>query len=156
MILTKHTRYAIRLLMHLATKPGKKVSIASIAEAYDISHNHLMKVSQSLAHLGYVIGYRGKGGGIAIARPARRINLGHLVEQIEHNLQPPDGTVPGRLVEDTPLFAQAEELARSAYIEILSRFTLSDLVDDAEGKRSAMVQMLATEPLARSYGLKLN
>ena len=152
MILTKHTTYAIRILMHLAIRPGRKVSIASIAETYDISRNHLMKVSQNLARLGYVIGYRGKGGGIALARPARNINLGHLVQQIERNLHPADGIVPGQPSHDIPLFDQAVEYARSAYIETLSKFTLADLVDDAEGKRPAIVQMFAAEPLEGSGG----
>jgi Rrf2 family nitric oxide-sensitive transcriptional repressor len=138
--------------MHLAIKPGRKVSIASIAETYDISRNHLMKVSQNLARLGYVIGYRGKGGGIALARPARNINLGHLVQQIERNLHPADGIVPGQPSQDIPLFDQAVEYARSAYIETLSKFTLADLVDDAEGKRPAIVQMFTAEPLEGSCG----
>ena len=153
MILTKHTRYAIRILMHLAIRPGRKVSIATIAETYDISRNHLMKVSQNPAQLGYVIGYRGKGGGIAIARPARSINLGYFIQQIERNLQPADGVVPGQPPQDIPLFAQAEEYARSSYIETLSRFTLADLVDDAEGKQPAFVQMLAAESLDRDRNI---
>ena len=94
--------------MHLAISPGRKVSIASIAETYDISRNHLMKLSQNLARLGYVVGYRGKGGGIALARPARNINLGHLVQQIERNLQPADGIVPGQPSQDMPLFDIAQ------------------------------------------------
>ena len=152
MILTKHTNYAIRILMHLAIKPGRKVSIASIAETYDISRNHLMKVSQNLGRMGYVVGYRGKGGGIALARPARNINLGQLVQQIERNLHPADGIVPGQPSQDIPLFDQAVEYARSAYIETLSKYTLADLVDDAEGKRPAIVQMFTTEPLEGSCG----
>ena len=152
MILTKHTNYAIRILMHLAIRPGRKVSIASIAETYDISRNHLMKVSQNLGRMGYVIGYRGKGGGIALARPARNINLGQFVQQIERNLHPADGIVPGQPSQDIPLFEQAVEYARSAYIETLSKFTLADIVDDAEGKRPAIVQMFTTEPLEDSCG----
>ena len=147
MILTKHTSYSVRILMHLAISPGTKVSIASIAETYDISRNHLMKLSQNLARLGYVVGYRGKGGGIVLARPARNINLGHLVQQIEHNLQPADGIVPGQLSDDTPLFREAVEYARSSYIETLSKFTLADLVDDDEGKRPDIVRMVTPGPL---------
>ena len=147
MILTKHTSYSVRILMHLAISPGRRVSIASIAETYDISRNHLMKLSQNLARLGYVVGYRGKGGGIALARPARNINLGQLVQQIERNLWPADGIVPGQPSQDMSLFDQAAEYARAAYIETLSKFTLADLVDDAEGKQPTMVRMFTTEPL---------
>jgi Rrf2 family nitric oxide-sensitive transcriptional repressor len=126
------------------------VSIANIAEIYNISRNHLMKVSQNLARLGYVIGYRGKGGGIALARPARSINLGEMVEQIERNLQAAPGVVPGQPSQDLPLFNQATEYARAAYIDSLSKFTLADLVDDAQGKRPAVVEMFTDEQLKSS------
>ncbi|MCZ6638291.1 MAG: hypothetical protein O7C66_08880, partial [Alphaproteobacteria bacterium] len=65
----------------------------------------------------------------------------------ERNLQPADGIVPGQPSQDMPLFDQAAEHARAAYIETLSKFTLADLVDDAEGKRPTMVRMFTPEPL---------
>ena len=154
MILTKHTSYAIRVLMHLAIQPGRKVSIATIAETYGISRNHLMKVSQNLARLGYIIGYRGKGGGIALARPARSINLGLLVEQVERNLQRAPGIGLEGPSPDIPLLDQALEYARIAYIDTLAKYTLADLVDDAKGKQPSVVPMANPEAFTAGAGSK--
>ncbi len=139
MLLTKHADYAIRLLFYLAREPGHKVSIATIADHYAISRNHLMKVSQNLARLGYIIGYRGKGGGIALARPARVINIGTLLEQIERNLQ------PGQ--DSTDAFLRACEEARAAYVEALRVYTLADLMDSSP---SGNISLLDTGPCGPS------
>ncbi len=146
MNLTKHSDYAIRILLHLAAQPGKKVSIASIAETDDISRNHLMKVSQNLARLGYIVGYRGKGGGIALAKPARSINLGTLLQQVERNFRPADGFEAGLPAQPGRLLEQAIEDARAACIESLASYTLADLVEDAAGKRAAVVEITGGAP----------
>lgn len=147
MHLTKHADYAIRVLTKLAIQPGRKVSIASIAENENISRNHLMKVSQNLARLGYIVGYRGKGGGIALAKPARTVNLGQLLEHVERALQPTDNRVPGQTAEDGKLLEQALEDGRAAFIESLAQFTLADLVDDALGRRPKVVELLSRPTL---------
>ena len=143
MHLTKHADYAIRVLTQLAIQPGRKVSIATIAENENISRNHLMKVSQNLARLGYIVGYRGKGGGIALAKPARTVNLGQLLEHVERNLRPTDNRVPGQPAEDGKLLEQALEDGRAAFIESLAQFTLADLVDDALGRRQKVAELLS-------------
>jgi Rrf2 family nitric oxide-sensitive transcriptional repressor len=143
MNLSKHADYAIRVLLHLAIQPGRKISIASIAEEEDISRNHLMKVSQNLARLGYIVGYRGKGGGIALAKPARGVNLGNLLQQVERNLRPLDGVEPDRPPESGKLLEQAIEDARARFIESLSHYTLADLVEDALGNRAPVVGIVS-------------
>lgn len=125
MVLTKHAEYAIRLLMYLAQRPGRKVAIATIAEHYDISRNHLMKVSQNLARQGYIIGYRGKGGGIALARPARGIDVGKLLQDVEPNC----GPAVARETTDGA-FGRALYEAQGAFIAALSVYTLADLLND--------------------------
>jgi len=143
MNLSKHADYAIRVLLHLVIQPGRKISIASIAEAEDISCNHLMKVSQNLARLGYIVGYRGKGGGIVLAKPARGVNLGNLLQQVERNLRSLDGQEPDQPPASGKLLEQAIEDARARFIESLSHYTLADLVEDALGKRAPVVGVVS-------------
>ena len=143
MNLSKHADYAIRVLLHLAIQPGRKISIASIAEEENISRNHLMKVSQKLARLGYIVGYRGKGGGIALAKPARGVNLGNLLQQVERNLRPLDGLEPDRLPESGKLLEQVIEDARGRFVQSLSHYTLADLVEDALGNRAPVVGVVS-------------
>ncbi len=128
MLLTKYADYSIRVLMFLAARPGEKVPITVIADTYGISRNHLMKVSQNLARLGYIIGYRGKGGGIALARPARSISLGQVLEKVETNLRPAACTgLPARGGPDGN-FEAALDTARCAFLETLAGHTLADIV----------------------------
>ena len=128
MLLTKYADYSIRVLMYLAARPGEKVPITVIAEAYGISRNHLMKVSQNLARLGYIIGYRGKGGGIALARPARSINLGQVLERVEVNLQPIGREDGPSVCDGDGHFHEALDAARHAFVGALASYTLADLV----------------------------
>ena len=48
MRLSRHTDYALRVLIHLAAHPDSLSSIAQISAAYRVSQNHLMKVVQGL------------------------------------------------------------------------------------------------------------
>lgn len=130
MILTKYADYSIRVLLYLGARPGQKVPITEIAEAYDISRNHLMKVSQNLARNRFIIGYRGKGGGIALARPARNIVLGEVLALVEPNLRPLDATTSPRVQVADRRFHEALEIARTAFLNSLSTCTLADLLID--------------------------
>lgn len=54
--------------MYLALQRNRIANISEIAERYDISRNHLVKVVHNLARGGFIKTYRGKGGGIELAR----------------------------------------------------------------------------------------
>ena len=64
MRLTRYTDYAMRVLLYLGARPDRVCSIADMARAYGISHNHLMKVVHQLGKAGYVTGVRGRHGGV--------------------------------------------------------------------------------------------
>ncbi len=129
MLLTKYADYSIRVLIYLAERPGKKIPITAIADAYDISRNHLMKVSQNLARLGYIVGYRGKGGGIALAQPARNINLGQVLAQVEPNFRAADPRARPSVTSADGRFHEALNDAGRACIDSLSRTSLKDLIE---------------------------
>ena len=61
MQLTRFTDYALRVLMHLASREDERCTIGAIAASQAISGNHLMKVVHQLARQGYVATLRGKG-----------------------------------------------------------------------------------------------
>jgi Rrf2 family nitric oxide-sensitive transcriptional repressor len=74
--------------MYLAIQPDRLVNIREIAERYDISRNHLVKVVHNLARGGFIRSYRGKGGGIELARKAGQINIGQVVRYTEGPFRP--------------------------------------------------------------------
>ncbi|WP_168168974.1 Rrf2 family transcriptional regulator [Shinella sp. HZN7] len=54
-----------------------------MAEAYGLSRNHLLKVAQTLHHLGLTETTRGRVGGIALAKAPTEIAVGTLVRATE-------------------------------------------------------------------------
>lgn len=77
------TDYALRLLMYVAQQPERLCTISEIAQAYDISEAHLMKVTHQLGLQGWIATVRGRGGGMRLAHAPRDINLGAVVRSIE-------------------------------------------------------------------------
>lgn len=90
MRLTRHTDYALRILLQAATQPGERLSIAAVAEAQGIARNHAMKLVNELANAGLLATTRGRGGGFALGRPAESITVGEVVRLTETELQPAD------------------------------------------------------------------
>jgi Rrf2 family transcriptional regulator, nitric oxide-sensitive transcriptional repressor len=127
MILTKYADYSIRVLIYLAERSGTRVSIATIAKDYDISRNHLMKVSQNLARHGYIVGYRGKGGGIMLARPARTINMGELLGDVERNLKADEDGFETAGRENIRLVLGK---ALEAFTDTFAAYTLADFIKE--------------------------
>lgn len=83
MHITQHTDYALRVLIFLASNEHRLATIQEIAERFDVSRSHLMKVVNQLIRYGFVEGLRGKGGGLRIARPAAEILVGDVVRKME-------------------------------------------------------------------------
>ncbi len=85
MRLTTLTDFALRILMYLAAT-GARSTAAEVARRYGVSANHMSKVVNQLARLGYVRSARGIGGGIELARPPAEICIGEVIEALEGNM----------------------------------------------------------------------
>lgn len=85
MQLTRHTDYALRVLMYLGAQNDRLVSVAEISAYYSISRNHLVKVVQGLTEHGFVITTRGKKGGMKLADNANNIFIGDVVRLMENH-----------------------------------------------------------------------
>ncbi len=143
MRLTTFTDYTLRTLMFLAVRPDTLVTIAEIAEAYDISGNHLMKVVHQLALSGDVATVRGQHGGLRLARPATEINVGAVVRRTEADLElmPCFGSQSACTIEPACVLASAVNEALHAFLATLDRYTLADLVRP----RTALARLLRIE-----------
>lgn len=78
------TDFALRTLMLLAGRPTRATAV-EVADLYGISANHVKKVVNQLARLGYVRSIRGLGGGIELARSPDEIRIGEVVLAFEGN-----------------------------------------------------------------------
>lgn len=133
MRLTLHTDYALRALIYLAETGDKGATAGSMADAYRISKNHLVKVLQRLRDLGYIETLRGRGGGVRLAKAPDQITLGGVVRQTEDNLNlvecfdPATNTCP--LISACGLKGRLAE-ALGAYLAVLDRYTIADVAGD--------------------------
>jgi len=125
MRLSRHTDYALRVLIHLAARPERLASIAEIARAYAISENHLMKVVHMLGRAGFVRTVRGRGGGIELAVPAADIRIGDVVRHGEADLNMAE--CGECLIAPACGLTSVLNEALGAFLAVLDRYSLADI-----------------------------
>ena len=86
MRLTAYTDYSLRVLLYLAAKPEAMVTITEIADYFNISRNHLVKVVHSLGIHEFISTCRGRNGGIKLARSAENILLSDVIRKTEPDM----------------------------------------------------------------------
>src|SRR5215469_1853951 len=130
MRLTYQTDYALRLLMYLAVQGDRRSSIREVATQYGISENHLMKVTQRLAALGYVDALRGRSAGLKLALRPEQIRIGDIVRDIEPDFAVVECFGTDNTCTITPACALRHVLgeARSGFMNVLDGYTLKQLV----------------------------
>lgn len=135
MQLSLHSDYALRVLMALAAA-DRQLSVDEIARRYGVSRNHLAKVGQRLQAEGLVRTFRGRSGGMRLARPAEDIVVGDVVRRFE-NLDGFVGCFPsgsgGCAANGFCALKPALSGALDAFLAHLDGYRLSDLVPDRAG-----------------------
>ena len=146
MRLTAFTDYSLRVLMYLATAPEGRGTIAGIAAAFGISENHLVKVVHLLGREGLLLNTRGRGGGLALARPAREINVGAVVRLTEGGDVPAECFLESGNCAITKVcrLAGVFEQALAGFYRVLDGYTVADLVEN----RRAVAAILHSRPRA--------
>ena len=130
MRLTLLTDYALRVLVFVGAKGGRLATIAEIAERFDISKTHLMKVVNRLGQQGYLATVRGKGGGIRLARSPADICVGVIVREMEEDLAVVGclGEIGFCRIETCCVLRHALREATLAFLQTLDGYTLADLL----------------------------
>ncbi len=135
MKLTAFTDYSLRVLIYLAAEPRRRATISEIATSFGVSENHLTKVVHFLGKHGWLATVRGKGGGLALARPAGEIPVGRVVRDTEGAALPAECFEPsgGRcaIAPSCRLRGVLVE-AVEAFYAVLDRYTLADLVQQPQ------------------------
>lgn len=130
MKLTLYSDYSLRVLMYVA-RQDHRVQIDEIAKFYGISKNHLTKVVNNLATLGYIETTRGRGGGIRIKMAPEEINIGALIRKTEEHFNLVEcfdretNTCP--IAGICGLQGVLGE-ALNAYLSVLDKYTLQDIL----------------------------
>ncbi|HKV53468.1 MAG TPA: Rrf2 family transcriptional regulator [Candidatus Binataceae bacterium] len=151
MELTYHTDYSFRVLIYLGLRAGSLCQIADIAEHYSISRNHLVKVVHHLAQGGFVSTFRGKGGGVTLARDPATINVGKVVRYSEGPMRLVECfRGPGRqcAISQACTLAGIFNEAAESFLATLDRYSLADLL--VNQRRLARILQIPAETSARS------
>ncbi|TXR53274.1 RrF2 family transcriptional regulator [Reinekea thalattae] len=142
MKINNFTNYAYRILIVLGLNKDKTVPLSEIAALYDISLNHLKKVSARLVEHGYVETERGRSGGLKIAKPTVDIGLGDVFKIaqtetafIDCSMKDSSSVLQASVSELQLVF----EKALSHFIAVLNQYTLADLMIDRRLQSSLMV-----------------
>lgn len=130
--LTVYTDYSLRVLMYLCIRGDKHLAtIQEIANTYNISKNHLMKVTYDLGQHGYIETIRGRGGGIRLAMVPEEIVIGEVVRKTEEDFHIVECfNTESNLCKISPECQLKNALyeALQAYLAVLDKYTLADVV----------------------------
>lgn len=136
MRLTLYTDYSLRVLIYLGVKGNKELTtIQEIADNYNISKNHLMKVTYDLGQLGLIETIRGRGGGIRLQVDPKDINIGKLVRHTEEDFHIVECFDRENNTCKISLACQLKHVlneALQAYLKVLDQYTLADFLHSKE------------------------
>ena len=135
MLLSRACTYGIRTALFLATQPqGRPVLVKEIAGRLNIPFHFLGKIVQGMVKAGVLASYKGRNGGVALARSTEQIKLREIVEAIDG----PDllkGCVLGLLEcssdHPCPLHAQWGGI-RDEIQDMLSKRNIAEMMDGLE------------------------
>jgi len=126
-------------MIYVTLHSDRLVTAGEIADAYGLSQNHIAKVAQELIKKGLLVGVRGRGGGVRLARPAEEIKLGELMTPAEGAADVIDckNGIGGecRIISACRLkgiFAKAHQ----AFLSVLNEYTLADLAGSQEMQKT--------------------
>jgi Rrf2 family nitric oxide-sensitive transcriptional repressor len=143
MQLTRHTDYALRVLIHLTAVPTGRATIAEIAESYGLSRNHLMKVVHHLGLGGFISTQRGRGGGFVLARPPADITIGQVVRHCEPDMNMADCSGCG--LRSACGLTGILRAATAAFLAVLDSHSLADAAREKAGL-AALIAALPSLP----------
>ncbi|MCJ2050267.1 Rrf2 family transcriptional regulator [Methylobacterium sp. J-070] len=154
MRLTRYTDYTLRVLIYVGLHEPRQSSIAEIARAYGISESHLTKVVHQLGRLGLIRTIRGRGGGLRLAKPPADIVVGAVVRQTEDDLALVECFAGNACAITAPCqLRRALSEALGAFLAVLDRYTLADLIAGREGVEIARLLDLPAPKVGETESL---
>jgi Rrf2 family nitric oxide-sensitive transcriptional repressor len=81
-MLSATQEYALRAMTQLARTAPDSATTADIAKSVRVPSAYLNKVLQHMRRAGLVKSQRGVGGGVALAKPPKRISLLEVIEAV--------------------------------------------------------------------------
>ena len=84
MVLSRACKYGLQAMLYLASQPaGRPVLVRDVAQSLDVPFPFLAKVIQALSRRHLIQSYKGRGGGVTLARPSCQITFLEVVKAID-------------------------------------------------------------------------
>ena len=147
MQLTLYTDYSLRMLLYLGIV--EDATIGEIADAFQVSRNHLVKVAHHLGKAGYIHTTRGRSGGLRLARPAEEISVGDVVRHMEPNFHLVECLNPQhKLCSIVPACKLKDVLveAHHAFLDVLDKYSVESLLENRELLSALLQPPVTTDP----------
>ncbi len=131
MQLTVHTDISLRVLMYMGGKAkDSRLTIARLAEVFQVPKNHMIKIVNKLGKKGYLSNVRGKGGGVYLGKPPQEINISEVIRYMESNIEIVDCQKNA-----CPFIGHCKlkcilNQATHLFFEHISQYTLADILVD--------------------------
>lgn len=143
MRLTMYTDYSLRVLLYIGVKGKEELStVQEISDKYNISKNHLTKVTHELGKMGIIETVRGRGGGIRLKLDPKDINIGETVRKTEddfHLVECFNCEINQCVITPVCRLKGVLHEALAAYFKVLDSYTLADFVENNEGLVSILL-----------------
>lgn len=142
MRITQFTDYSLRVLLYLGLK-GERATVAEITKSFRISRNHLVKVVHHLSQKGYIESFKGKAGGIQLARDPKVIRIGDFVAEMEplellECFNPKTNTCP---IQGVCRLEQVIHSGAKAFLETLNQNTLGDFLVSSPSREARLARL---------------
>jgi Rrf2 family nitric oxide-sensitive transcriptional repressor len=142
MELSRFSDYSLRVLIYAAAREGEKITLSELAQAYRISHHHLVKIVHFLGKLGFLHNRRGRSGGILLGRKAADIRVGDVIRKTETHFNLVECFDPASdtcRISPTCRLKGVFQEATQAFLDVLDHYTIEDLVQS----RSSILRLLS-------------
>jgi Rrf2 family nitric oxide-sensitive transcriptional repressor len=142
MRLTQYSDLGFRLMMYLAMCTDKLVTIQEVSNRFDISKNHLVKISHQLTKVGLIESVRGRNGGVRLALPPEEINVEMVLQATEDDFDLVEcfNSVSNQcVISDVCKLNCLLDEALELFLEKLRKVSLADLVGDGKEIEGALL-----------------
>jgi len=133
MKLTHYSDLGLRMLMYLAMRYETSATIQEVSARFDVSKNHMVKISHHLTISGLIESTRGRYGGVRLARPPEDITVEEAFFATEDNFDLVECFGPDNhcVISEVCKLSSVLENAREAFFRELRKVSLADLVKDS-------------------------
>ena len=138
--ISKKSGYAIRGLLELALRGDEgPVNVRTLAQAQDIPIRFLEIILNELKQGGFVSSIRGKAGGYRLAREAKKITVGQIIQFLDRHMKA-HGTAADTMPHhgDFVLSSMMDKINR-AVCDICDETSLKDMVAEVMKNQSAFI-----------------